>query len=57
MALFAFFSLFTLLASLIFVWVRRRYSIFNELGFSHEDPKFPVGNLKGIGKEFHPVQV
>lgn len=57
MALFAFFSLFTLLVSLIFVWVRRRYSIFNELGFLHEDPKFPVGNLKGIGKEFHPVQV
>jgi len=38
-------------------WVRKRYSKLEELGYLHEKPKFPFGNVKGIGKKYHLIQI
>ena len=51
---------FTFLLSFItfaVYWVRKRYSILEDLGFLHEKPKFPFGNFKGIGKNYHLVDI
>lgn len=57
MAISLFLSILFIVIALIFLWIKRRYSYFDQLGFPNESPTFPFGNLKGIGKEFHPVQI
>lgn len=52
-----FFGLIIILISIIIFWVRQRYSFFEKNKFLHDKPTFPFGNLKGIGREFHPVQI
>lgn len=45
-------GVFVVIAS-IFLWIRKRFLFFEENGFLYETPKFPFGNLKGVGKELH----
>lgn len=46
---------FVAICSLIYFWMRKKYSFFEENGFLFEKPTFPFGNLKGVGKDFHVV--
>jgi cytochrome P450 family 6 len=41
--------------SLVYFWIRKKYSFFEDNGFLHEEPVFPFGNLKGVGKDFHII--
>jgi cytochrome P450 family 6 len=50
------FAIVTILA-LAFYFVKKRYSSWKELGVPYEEPVFPFGNIKGIGKEFHSHQI
>ncbi|XP_070493744.1 probable cytochrome P450 6a14 [Chironomus tepperi] len=38
-------------------YVRKKYSQLEKLGFMHEKPKFPFGNVQGIGKKYHLVDI
>lgn len=46
------FSLVAILA-LVFYYVKKKYSYWKDMGVPYEEPIFPFGNIKGIGKEFH----
>lgn len=48
-------GLILLLISLVYFWIRKRFSFFEDNGVLHEKPSFPLGNLKGAGKDFHIV--
>lgn len=50
-------SLVALLLSLAVYFVKRRYSYWKDMGVPSEAPVFPLGNLKGIGREFHQSKV
>lgn len=39
--------------TLIYFWIRKRFAYFEDNGFLFVKPEFPLGNLKGVGKEFH----
>lgn len=39
--------------SLVYFWIHKKYSFFENNGFLHEKPEFPFGNLKGVGKNIH----
>lgn len=39
----------------VYFWIRRRFTFFVRNGFLHEEPIFPFGNLKGVGRDFHQV--
>lgn len=42
----------TILAILCFL-VKRKYSYWKDMGIPYEDPIFPSGNIKGVGRELH----
>lgn len=44
-----------LVSTLVYYWIRKRYSFFEQNGFPYEKPTFPFGNLKGVGRDFHIV--
>lgn len=46
------FAIATILA-LVFYFVRKRYFYWKDMGVPYEEPIFPFGNIKGIGKDFH----
>lgn len=48
-------ALISVIIGLAYYWVRRRLAFFDENGFLYEKPVFPLGNLKGVGREFHVV--
>lgn len=48
-------ALLSVVIGLVYFWIRRRFSFFDENGFLHEKPIFPFGNFKGVGTEFHVV--
>lgn len=48
-------ALIAALIGLVYFWIRRRLDFFKENGFPHERPTFPLGNLKGVGKDIHIV--
>lgn len=50
------FSAVAILALSVY-FVKRRYSYWKEMGVPYENPIFPFGNIKGIGKEFHSHQI
>lgn len=52
-----FFAFFIVLFGLIYYYINKKYSILEELGFPHEKPSFPYGNMQGAGKKLHPIQV
>lgn len=41
--------------TLIYFWIRKRFAYFEDNGFLFVKPVIPLGNLKGVGKEFHLV--
>lgn len=55
MALFTIASLLAVVITLVYFWIRKRFAYFEDNGFLFESPHFPLGNLKGVGKEFHLV--
>ena len=38
-------------------WIRKCFAKLDELGFVHEKPSFPLGNLNGIGTKYHMVDI
>ncbi|CRK87132.1 CLUMA_CG000941, isoform A [Clunio marinus] len=51
------FSLLVVIVGLIAYLVNRSYSYWKIMGVPYEEPSFPVGNLKGIGHEYHQSKV
>lgn len=49
-------SIVSILA-LAFYLVKKRYSYWKHMGVPYEEPIFPYGNIKGIGKDFHSHQI
>lgn len=39
--------------TLVYFWIRKRFSFFEDNGFLYEKPTFPFGNLKGVGRDFN----
>ena len=48
-------ALVSAVASLIYFYIYKKFSFFDENGFLYEKPTFPMGNLKGVGRDFHLV--
>lgn len=48
-------ALLSAIVGVVYFWIRKKYLFFHENGFLHEEPTFPFGNLKGVGKTFHQV--
>lgn len=42
---------------LLFFLIKKRYSYWKDMGVPFEEPIFPYGNIKGIGKDFHSHQI
>ncbi|KAL7026342.1 hypothetical protein ACKWTF_013875 [Chironomus riparius] len=38
-------------------WIKKKFAKLDELGFVHEKPSFPLGNLNGIGTKYHMVDI
>lgn len=55
MALFSIIAFLVVVISLIYFWIRKKFAYFEDNGFLFEKPVFPLGNLKGVGKEIHLV--
>lgn len=53
MALLLIITFLVVVASLIYFWIRKKFTYLEDNGFLFEKPVFPLGNLKGAGKEFH----
>lgn len=53
MALEIFVALILTVISLVYLWIHKKFTYFEENGFLYEKPGFPFGNLKGVGTEFH----
>lgn len=41
----------------VFLFVKKRFSFFEEHGIPYVKPSFPLGNMKGIGSEFHMAEI
>lgn len=48
-------GLIVITASLIYIWIKKKFSFFEENGFPYEEPEFPYGNLKDVGKSTHHI--
>lgn len=48
-------ALLSAIIAVVYLWICRKFSFFEENGFLHEKPTFPFGNLKGVGSKFHIV--
>lgn len=48
-------GLIVIASSLIYIWIRKKFSFFDEHGFAYEKPEFPYGNLKDVGKSTHHI--
>lgn len=55
MALLSIITFLVVAITLIYFWIRKRFAYFEDNGFLFVKPEFPLGNLKGVGKEFHLV--
>lgn len=53
MSFITFVGLFSLFISVIYYWIRKKFSFFDDNEILHEKPEFPLGNLQGAGKDFH----
>jgi cytochrome P450 family 6 len=47
------FTIALIIFTAVYFWIRKKLSYFEDKGILHEKPVFPLGNLKGAGKEFH----
>lgn len=43
-------SILVILISIVYFWIRKRFSIFKKYGFPYDKPSFPYGNMKDVGK-------
>lgn len=43
--------------TLIYFWVRKKFAYFEENGFLHEAPSFPMGSLTGAGTKAHIIDI
>lgn len=50
-------SLLIILITLIYIFFHKKFSFFKEQGISHVKPKFPLGNLQGIGSKYHLSEI
>lgn len=41
----------------IYVFFKRRFLFFEKEGIPHIKPKFPLGNIQGMGSEYHMIEV
>jgi len=57
MALGIYIALLLIIITLALYWIHKKYSKLEELGFLHEKPEFPFGNVKGIGTKYHLVDI
>ena len=44
-------------AVIIYFYVKKKFSFFDDLGIPYKKPSFPLGNLRGMGKEFHMMDL
>lgn len=50
-------SSLSVILALAFYFVKRKYSYWKDMGIPFEEPSFPYGSIKGIGKVFHPSMI
>ena len=50
-----FIALVSAVISLIYFYFRKKFSFFDENGFLYEKSTFPMGNLKGVSRDYHIV--
>lgn len=43
-------SILVILFSIVYFWIRKRFSTFEKYGFPHVKPEFPYGNMKNVRK-------
>jgi cytochrome P450 family 6 len=48
-----FITFFCVLIGLIYIWIRKRYLIHEKIGFPHDKPVFPFGNMKDVNSKIH----
>jgi len=51
------FGLLGLILVFLLSLIHKRYSALQALGFVHEKPEFPYGNLRGIGTKLHMIHI
>jgi cytochrome P450 family 6 len=51
------FALVSVILSLAYYFVKRKYSYWKDMGVPYLEPVFPFGNMKGSGKKFHFSEV
>ncbi|KAL7026346.1 hypothetical protein ACKWTF_013878 [Chironomus riparius] len=52
-----FISFLITLVSLIYLFIKKKFSFFKDQGIPHIKPKFPLGNLQGIGSKYHLSEI
>jgi cytochrome P450 family 6 len=53
MGLNIFVGLVVAVVALIYFWLKKKFSYWEERGFEYVKPDFPYGSLKGVGTECH----
>lgn len=57
MGAFEFISCVLAVIALMVYYIKRKYSYWKDMGIPFEEPEFPMGNMKGISRVFHPSQI
>lgn len=57
MSLQTVFGLIVIIFAFLTYWIRKCFAKLDELGFVHEQPSFPLGNLNGVGTKYHMVDI
>ena len=57
MGSFVIFSSILVILTLLYLFVKRKYSYWKDMGIPYIEPIFPFGNVKGSGKDFHFSEV
>ncbi|CAG9806322.1 unnamed protein product [Chironomus riparius] len=50
-------SVFLIVATVIYFYVKKKYSYFEKNGVPYMQPSFPLGNLQGMGSKYHMFDV
>lgn len=51
------FSLLSVVLALGVYLVKRKFAYWRDMGVPYDEPDFPHGNIKGVGREFHQSQL
>jgi cytochrome P450 family 6 len=57
MAFLTFFVLLAAITFLIYLWIQKKFTELEESGIPYRKPKFPFGNLQGIGRSQHVIEI